>query len=119
MISFQFIIFVLVIHWLADFALQTHEQAINKSKSVIPLLQHIGMYSAVWMLVSTFLFDHPIKVIAFTFLTFACHFMTDYVTSRVGKPFWEKGDTHNGFTVVGFDQILHYIQLFGTYLLLK
>jgi hypothetical protein len=47
------------------------------------------------------------------------HFATDYVTSRIAKVFFDSGDYHNGFVVVGFDQILHYIQLFLSYMLLS
>jgi hypothetical protein len=54
----------------------------------------------------------------FFFLTFGFHFATDFITSRIGKPFWEKKDFHNGFVVVGFDQVLHYIQLIYTFKLL-
>ena len=46
------------------------------------------------------------------------HWVTDFLTSRIGKPFWDKGDFHNGFVVVGFDQVLHYIQLVATLLML-
>jgi hypothetical protein len=54
-------------------------------------------------------------------LTFLCHFITDYITSRIVKKRFE--DKYYGspipnlgaFTVIGFDQVLHYAQLFLTY----
>jgi hypothetical protein len=52
-------------------------------------------------------------------ITFVAHFITDYATSRIGKPFWEKKDYHTGFVVVGADQVLHYLQLIYTYELLS
>jgi hypothetical protein len=55
----------------------------------------------------------------FSFITFGAHWFTDYYTSRLNSKLWSKGDVHNFFVNVGFDQVLHYIQLFGIYLLLK
>jgi hypothetical protein len=55
----------------------------------------------------------------FSTLTFIFHWSTDYVTSRLNSKLWAKGDVHNFFVSVGFDQVLHYAQLFLTYYLLK
>ena len=114
MISFTTLVFVLLIHFLADFGLQTHEQATGKSTSLKWLTYHVGVYSIMWLLASWFyLGDFRIALI-FSIITFICHWITDFITSRIGKPFWDKQDFHNGFVVVGFDQVLHYIQLVGT-----
>jgi hypothetical protein len=56
--------------------------------------------------------------IIFAVVTFLMHYITDYFTSRVSKPFFEKQDYHNGFVVVGADQVAHYYQLLLTYYLL-
>lgn len=109
-------IFILIIHFLADFAMQTHEQSQMKSTSNKFLFYHVGVYSIIWFLA---LCGYPdtdmLSVFKFVFITFYAHFVTDYITSRIGKPFWAKGDYHNGFVVVGFDQILHYLQLIFTW----
>lgn len=118
MIEFNIILFIIVIHFLADFVLQTDDQAKNKSTSIKWLVFHTGMYSLIWLLIMPILLE-PIKCLQFATITFCAHTLTDYITSRVGKPFWSKGDTHFGFVTVGFDQVLHYLQLFLTYLLLK
>ena len=117
MISFTTLVFVLLIHFLADFGLQTHEQATNKSISLKWLTYHVGVYSIMWLLASWVYFDDFRLGLIFSTITFICHWITDYATSRIGKPFWDKQDFHNGFVVVGFDQVLHYIQLVGTLLL--
>lgn len=107
----------LLIHFLGDFALQTHEQSQLKSTSNIALAQHVGVYSLVWIIATA-----PILrewSLIFGIITFICHFATDYTTSRIGKKFWAKGDFHNGFVVIGFDQILHYVQLYLTFKLLQ
>ena len=114
MITDLVFIYILLIHFLADFALQTHEQASNKSSSLKWLSYHVGTYSIIWTLGATILFSDLSLGLVFGAITFIAHFITDYVTSRIGKKFWEKGDHHNGFVVVGFDQILHYLQLYYT-----
>lgn len=114
----DYIIFILLIHFLADFGLQTHEQATKKSESIKWLVYHTGVYSLIWLLASFVILDNWLYSILFSLITFVTHSVTDYITSRIGKPFWKNNDFHNGFVVVGFDQILHYIQLFLTFKLL-
>ncbi len=115
----QFFIFMLLIHFLADFSLQTYDQAIQKSNDWTMLFYHVGVYSLIWLMASWFWFGNFFPAIMFAAITFAAHFITDAVTSRVSKLFFDKGDFHNGFVVVGFDQILHYIQLWLTYNLIS
>ena len=118
MLEIKEIIIILLIHFLADFGLQTHDQATLKSSSNKFLFYHVGVYSIIWLLFMMF-WTSPFIGLIFAAITFVAHFVTDYITSRISKVFFEKGDYHNGFVVVGFDQILHYIQLFVTYLLLR
>lgn len=115
---------ILGIHWFADFVLQTEEQAKGKSKNWEDLLNHTGIYSTVWW-VAGLLYILPtaseetfLKVLSFVLITFFCHTITDYITSRENSKLWEQGKTHSFFVCVGFDQYLHYIQLFLTYYLL-
>jgi hypothetical protein len=110
----QFFHYMLLIHFLADFALQTHEQATLKSTSNKFLIYHVGTYSLVWLLALLPFFGFWAAIL-FSSITFVAHFCTDYVTSRVGKPFWAKQDLHNGFVVVGADQILHALQLWYSF----
>lgn len=114
----QLFLFILLIHFLADFGLQTHDQAMNKSTSVKWLLYHVGVYSLVWFFAALFYFDSFEKALVFSTITFVAHFATDYMTSRIGKPFWEAKNLHDGFVVVGFDQVLHYVQLYYTFKML-
>lgn len=118
---------ILIIHWIADFWLQTDKQAKGKSKEWKPLLSHTASYSLVWLF---FWFISGIyhrwevynpfnMIILFPLITFICHTITDYITSRENSKLWEQGKVHYFFVAIGFDQILHYIQLFLTYQLLK
>ena len=115
----QYLIFFLLIHWLADFALQTHKQAIGKGEGKNffnrELLKHVSVYSLIWLLISNIIEYNWIKALEFSIITFICHYITDYITSRISKKFFNDNDYHNGFEVVGFDQILHYLQLYYTF----
>lgn len=112
----QIFILILVVHFLADFAMQTDEQAKGKSVSLKWLSYHVGVYTLIWIL---FWFILPINpeantlenFLGYSVFIFITHWVTDFFTSRIGKPFWEKGDNHFGFVVVGLDQIIHYLTL--------
>lgn len=115
----------IILHWIGDFILQTHEQSIKKSKSNKYLLQHTVTYSIVWIFGITFLWGNGhttqwyiLHSLLFGLITFICHTITDYFTSRWTSKLYDKGDIHNFFVLVGFDQILHYTQLILTYKLL-
>jgi hypothetical protein len=129
---------IIFIHWVADFIFQAEEWANNKSKGITPLLKHTITYSLVWYFVM-FVFaicgnhfgGYSAKdlgwsgwMFLFPVITFVFHTITDYFTSKiVSKRF---ADQHYGspipnfgaFTIIGFDQVLHYTQLFLTYYLL-
>ena len=117
---------MLVVHWFADYILQTHEQATNKASSWDYLLQHTLVYAIVWIPVvgiHTAYIGGTFEVsiltgLAFSVITCIVHTLTDYITSREVKKFFDKKDFHNGFVVIGLDQILHYVQLILTYLFL-
>lgn len=126
---------IIFIHWVADFVLQTDWEAKNKSKSWDALLSHTLTYSNIWLMASFFFIvitntlnisstgtvpaKEVLKCFYFAGITFMLHTITDYFTSRLNSKLWAKGDVHNFFVSVGFDQVLHYIQLFLTYYLLK
>jgi len=109
---------ILVFHFFADFVLQTHDQAINKYKAGYALTMHVLTYSLTW-LVCVFLMTGDIKAaVVFFLITFTAHWLTDAYTAPISKKFFEKEDYHNGFVIVGFDQVLHYIQLYLTFKLI-
>lgn len=109
---------IIFIHWIADFVCQTDWQAKNKSKSWEALLGHTVTYSAIWWGILSFFISLP-HVMFFFVITLVCHTATDYFTSRLNSKLWAEGKVHYFFVSVGFDQILHYVQLFLTYQLLK
>ena len=117
----QLFIFMLLIHFLADFGLQTHEQATKKGEGTSFynkwLFYHVGVYTLIWSVALLILplpaVENPVvRWVLFTVYVFITHYITDWITSRTSKPFFSNGDFHNGFVVVGFDQLVHYLTLF-------
>lgn len=116
-----FLFSILVIHWVADFVLQKDEDAKGKSTSLKHLLSHTYDYSLCWLLVVSFLFTFghlPLLFFLFPFITFIAHTITDYFTSKWTARLWKEKKVHEFFVVIGFDQLLHYIQLFATFFIL-
>ena len=115
MVSEHLILFICLVHFLADFGLQTNEQATLKSTNNLMLFYHVGVYTIIWGLFSIILFDSSTyklwRCIYFIIFTFGSHFITDYFTSRLVKKFFDKQDYHNGFVVIGFDQLIHILTL--------
>lgn len=107
---------ILLVHWVADFVLQTDEQAKGKSKDNKYLTAHVMTYSICWIPFALFFLGA--SSVWFILITYTCHWITDYFTSRLNSRLYAKGDIHNFFVSVGFDQVLHYTQLILTYLLL-
>lgn len=122
------ILSLLILHWIADFILQDEEWAVNKSHDMEALISHTLIYSWFFLIVGWILLFPPlhlplsyIGVILFVLATFITHTITDYFTSRVVSERFKNNhlgsDIPNfgAFTIIGADQILHYIQLFTTY----
>lgn len=105
--SNSLIIYILFVHWLADFVLQSHWQAINKSKSNKALGIHCLIYGGVLgiMLLNPW----------YGLINGLIHFPVDYVTSRINAKLYKKGDIHNFFVMVGLDQFIHFVTLILTY----
>lgn len=126
MLTLTEIFAIIVVHWIADFVLQAEKWALGKSKNWNDLLSHTSLYSLVWFIpISLLLKSANWEASAFVSVTFIAHTATDYVTSRiVSKKFsrQEYGSpipNFGAFTIIGIDQVLHYVQLFTTYYLLK
>lgn len=117
MITANKILSLLIIHWIADFVCQTDWMAQNKSKRIIPLLAHVGVYTSI-LLIFTLLYPiaktSPEILIRYALWNGAYHFGTDFITSRITSYLWSKNETHWFFVVVGLDQLIHYICLIKT-----
>lgn len=110
---------IIIVHWFADFVLQTDKQAKGKSKNWKDLLSHTFNYSLTFWCFAVIAFNgNLIKACYFYVITLVLHTITDYFTSRLNSKLWEQGKVHYFFVSIGFDQVLHYVQLFTTYYLL-
>lgn len=115
----EFVILLLIFtHWVADFLLQTDEMALNKSKSNYWLFIHVLVYSAIFF-APLIIIGLPYWSVTFVTITFICHFITDYFTSKLSARLYKDNKRHWFFVVIGFDQFLHYAQLIITYSLLS
>jgi len=128
MIPLLIIIIILVVHFLADFVLQSHKSASRKHKDIGALLEHTISYSLPWLIIMALIYysvDDPnffIKGVLFTLVTFVSHTIIDYCTSKLGMHLLiisrKKENYHNYFVNIGFDQLLHTVLLFTTYIVI-
>lgn len=118
--SISLIILILITHFIADFMFQTHEQAINKSKSIWFLTQHVGSYTfglLVFSVMITVMHIQPMHryMLAWVALNAGLHWITDFFTSKLNARLWKDQQWHWFFVGIGIDQLIHYICLFGLY----
>lgn len=126
---------LIVIHYVADFMAQTEEMAVGKSKSIKLLLKHTGIYTFIFYMVFALwcAYQNHFGTITvqdmgwspwfFLFfpITFVCHTVIDYVSSKITARKFEKKEFYTGipnmgaFSIIGLDQVCHYATLFLTY----
>lgn len=108
------ILYFLLAHWVADFVLQSDDDAKNKSKSWTHLLNHTFSYSCFMLLSLALIFPETTVRIFIYFFTsmLVSHTLIDAITSRINSKLYSSGKTHLFFVSIGFDQWLHYLVLF-------
>jgi hypothetical protein len=115
------VLFILIVHWFADFVLQTHHMSIRKSSSNYYLSLHVLVYAfttiVMWSFVFPFTSIHISSLgIWLSFIViFVTHWITDYFTSRLTSKLYKEERYHDFFVVIGLDQVLHYMQLLITF----
>ena len=120
--QYIFICSVLFAHWVADFVAQTDEQAKAKAKDFDALFAHCSVYALIMTLAGAIFTWVPVSLnglIVFGYGVFLSHITIDYFTSKLNSYLYGKGQIHNFFVSVGFDQWLHYVSVFGIIMLLK
>jgi membrane-bound metal-dependent hydrolase YbcI (DUF457 family) len=116
-----YVLFILLVHWFADFVLQTHHMSTRKSSSNYYLTLHVTVYAFatifLWALVLPLLQIHlTFNGVWLSFIAiFVMHWITDYFTSRLTSKLYKEERYHNFFVVIGLDQVLHYTQLLLTF----
>ena len=103
----------------------------NKSKNFNTLVKHAIVYASVWIIPIAVLFTYSnpnmpyiwysLNTINFVIITLVTHTITDYITLRItskmfaDKIYYTQLPNLVAFTVIGFDQVLHYAQIFLTF----
>lgn len=103
------VLYLLFMHWVADFCFQSNWMAQNKSSKLDALSCHVLIYSLILSIAIVPIVSDINLVFYFFFYMVGTHFLIDYVTSRITKVLWEKRSVHNFFVVIGFDQFLHQV----------
>ena len=99
-------------HFVADFVLQTHTMAVNKSTSNKWLASHVGVYTLFFVFIAIL---SPVITLGYVLVNGVLHFITDYFTSRATTRLWKEERVHDFFVVIGFDQALHMSAMILTY----
>lgn len=107
---FYGLLYLLSVHFIADFVLQTDWMAQNKSKDWLALTLHVGVYTTALQLavIPLLWFSFPsegLRVYAIT--NGILHFATDAITSRINSRLWADKKVHYFFVGVGADQLVH------------
>lgn len=112
MISVLDITLLLLAHFVGDFVLQSDWMAQGKSVRYgfnKNMAVHIGIVTACLL---------PFGIV-FALVNGVIHWALDAISSQMTRYYWRKDERHNFFVVIGADQMLHYLTLFYTYLLLN
>jgi hypothetical protein len=109
-VNIYIILYIISVHFIADFLCQTDWMALNKSKNNYALGSHVGVYTIVLFLTSGWFIWAIVNGIL--------HFITDYITSRITSKLWAEKKVRLFFNVIGLDQLIHYTCLFITYVIL-
>ena len=131
--SFSVIVILLTAHWVADFVLQKEEWARGKHNSITDLLSHTVYYSMIMFFIVFVYQLITIKdlttlrveyILLFWFITLVTHTLVDFITSKFAHKLLDKQQYYTTvpnlgfFSVIGLDQLIHYIILFLTYKIL-
>lgn len=118
MVDTMVVVWLIWLHFLADFVMQSDRVALAKSTSNEALSEHVLTYQLPFLAASFFMFDNILIGVAWVWVNTLLHWVTDYVTSRVASKLWASGDRHYFFVVIGLDQAIHLTTLIVTCIVL-
>lgn len=114
MILYAFL-WLLFVHFIADFVLQSNWMAQNKSKLWAALGAHVLVYTVTLFfgvtLLSAIVYLSPVVIVGYAIANGVLHFATDAITSRINSRLWEAKRVHGFFVGVGADQFAHALAL--------
>lgn len=110
-ISLFALLVIIGAHFIGDFVLQWDAVAMAKSSSNLALTQHIAVYVMSLIVILPLAINwRAALLLAFT--NGACHWITDWFTSRWTKKLWAAQRRHDFFVVIGLDQFIHLATFF-------
>lgn len=115
------VVFLLFVHWVGDYVLQTRKQGNTKHTDILQLFYHVQTYS-LFLIAMLFVGNltnfmgqlNPLNILIYGTMNFLLHFTTDFFTSRAVKRLWENKQEYQTFVVMGLDQFIHVISLLAT-----
>jgi len=108
-----FIAYIMFWHWFADFVCQNRWMARNKSEKFWPLFTHCLVYALIMSVTIGFIeMDYSPWVFLYLITT---HFFTDMITSKFTKRYHAENKEWSFFTMIGFDQFIHFITLYAMF----
>lgn len=117
MITLTTCLFIFWCHFCIDFIAQDDDTATNKSEKFSALACHTLLYTLCIIplgAIITLNQRDPLPLFLFVLLNGFAHGFVDYFTSKASKYFFMKGQRHNFFVMIGFDQAIHMSILFYT-----
>jgi len=116
--------FILMIHYVADFRMQSRHIAETKSKCNKSLSIHVLLYVATFLIAGLVHFVTGNKVDVWKFAEYVIingllHWLTDYITSRESTKAYQNSDMEKFWNIIGFDQLIHGVTLYTTWEILK
>lgn len=104
-------LYILAVHYVGDFLLQTRWMALGKGKSALPLTVHVGVYTTTLFVGCLWWFESVWLAMVYAGLNGMVHWCVDFVTSRCTTYAHAWGWNRVFFNVIGFDQLLHQLAL--------
>lgn len=111
----SFLIYILFLHLIADYVIQSNKININKSKNIYWLLIHVFFYFSCFFIGLFFLYTFE-KSLTYSLVNAIIHFIVDFFTSRTIGIFYErvdlnlkkeKLDLYYPILILGIDQFFH------------
>lgn len=115
MTLFKMPILIMFLHFLADFVFQSNKMAQGKSSSWKWLLAHVGTYGLIFF-VGLYFFVSFKFLLYYVGINVLLHLYIDSKTSKITKRLWAEKKVHEFFVAIGFDQFLHYLCLYLTWM---
>lgn len=110
---------IFVGHFFADFIFHTKWMIRKKAHSWIALQYHGLVYTLVITVFIFYTLHSAVQILLFSAITFVTHTLTDLISSKLTALTWKNGRRDLFFLVLGFDQMVHYVTMLGTLILIK